>query len=292
MAQKDFYIILPSNVKTSEDSATEENLISQYTTILPARLRFPPYEDWRVAVTDFSYKQTWFNILKESKIKFMLLSGLEVEPHLSPESKEDMVVEAGFYETIDSLVMSINAKLALLKEKYDTAPKLYYNPNSHIVSIFPGKFTSSSKESLIIPLFGIEVERLLGLTQVGEKNLATRLKDADVIFKNKIISTKKIKGTGPGDINAGFNNFFIYTNIVQQSYVGNTSTPILTSVPTKRSVDGWGGSVHHKPKNLIYRPLQVHSLDTIDIQITDDKGQLVPFKKGNIVVILHFKSYG
>ena len=93
-------------------------------------------------------------------------------------------------------------------------------------------------------------------------------------------------------MNAGFNNLYIYSDIVQASDLGNSHTKLLGCVPNIRSKEGWGGPVFHAPRNLVYRPVQLRTFDTIEIGITDDSGQLVNFKSGVVVIKLHFVRYG
>ena len=66
MESKDDYIILASNVK----SFSEENTIAKFRTQLARKRVFPPNEDWRVAVSEISYRQSWFNLKESITIKY------------------------------------------------------------------------------------------------------------------------------------------------------------------------------------------------------------------------------
>ena len=180
-------------------------------------------------------------------------------------------------------------------------PIYSYDKYNHMINLLPGV----NEKTIFIPIWGKEIESMLGLFDIKGNTLVDRLLlkykyYVDQYSRQDIEAIEKIKkmqkecwvtGSFPADFNAGFNNLFIYTNIVQHSDVGNAFAPILTTVPNKLSQDGWGGSVHHEPKNLIYRPLQSRFFDTIEIDIKDDSGVPVPFKLGNVIIKLHFKKY-
>ena len=310
MSQDD-HLTLASNVKSFSDT----NIISKFKTKLSRRREYPPNEDWRVALTEISYKQNWYNLKETSRVTLYTFNNERVT-----FGDFNVEIEAGFYETVLVLINYINEELTKLNhqkydhEKYliDSCPCLSYNKFSHFVTVEAGSFYEKSDPKQtpipVIPTFSEELEKMLGLVDENGLTLHDRIMlinirvytrtDDYIEGENRkrkmyqMITEKKIHGSRPADINCGINNFFIYTNIVQQSDVGNTFAPIITTIPIKRSNDGWGGSVVHEPKNLIYRRLQTRIFDTIEIDIRDDSGQQVQFESGSVVIKLHFLKYG
>ena len=297
--RQDDFIILASNVSTFGD----ENSHSKFRTRLARRRIFPSDEDWRVALTEITYKQSWYNIRNDVKIKFISRLGGIIKFDLEVINR--CVIEAGFYPNVTHLISYINSKLKIIGNKYKQAPSLYVNPESQKVSIYPGvTIDHNNPDDKFIPFFGEEVENLLGL--VDEEGLTLKEQiiayhspsDPDTQLLNEkalriytYFTNRKFKGYFPADINAGFSNLYVYSDIVEQSDVGNAFSEILTTVPNKLSKEGFGGSVHHEPKNLVYRPLQSRNFDTIEVVITDDRGVRVPFELGNVVIKLKFLKF-
>ena len=301
------HIILASNVT----SFNETNTHSHFKTRLAQKKVFPSNEDWRVALTEITYKQSWYNIREDCPIHLIYQDGMNLKIH---ELVESLKIEAGFYPNIDYLIKAINTKLQMLTAHVTRAPHMHVHPESRRIFIYPGITNNSAVEPGVeqrfIPVFNKDMENILGLVDKDGCTLSQKVRnipmDNSTHKWSKDIATNfikkkeqlnyefdrnKIRGSYPADINAGFNNLYIYSNIVQQSHVGDAYGEILTTVPNKLSKDGFGGSVIHEPKNLVYRPLQTRTFDTIEIDITDDSGKEIPFKLGNTVVKLEFVRY-
>ena len=297
--RQDDFIILASNVSTFGDL----NSHSKFKTRLARRRVFPSDEDWRVALTEITYKQSWYNVRNDTQIKFVSRLGGIIK--FDQEVVNKCVIEAGFYPNISYLISYINSKLKILGTKYKQAPSLYVNPESQKVSIYPGStIDPNSPDDKFIPFFGEEVENILGLVDEDGLTLKEQIlsyhspsdPDSQLMTEKALriytyFTNRKFKGYYPADINAGFSNLYIYSNIVQQSDVGDAFSEILTTVPNKLSKEGFGGSIHHEPKNLVYRPLQTRNFDTIEVVITDDRGVRVPFELGNVVIKLKFLKF-
>ena len=289
----DDYIILASNVK----SYGESNTRSQFRTRLARRREFPSDEDWRVAVTEITYKQSWYNVKQDCQIRLYTEYGTEVE--YERYSIPKMMLNAGYYYNINDLVSRINAHMQELGKYISDRPKISCNHNTQIISIEPGFDNVGIK---FIPIFTREIEEILGLVDKHNNTLFERMQmqlhtvvdnDSAIIIAGTqaMFDNYRIYGSRSADISSGFNNIYVYSNIVQQSDVGDAFAPILTTFPNKQAKEGWGYSVHHEPKNLVYRPLQTKFFDTIQIDITDDSGELIDFKLGNVVLKLHFLKH-
>ena len=261
---QDDHLTLASNVK----SYSNTDIISKFETKLSRRREYPPNEDWRVALTEISYKQNCYNLKVTSSVTLYTFDNEKVT-----FGDFNVKIEAGFYESVLVLIDYINEELTKLNhqkydhEKYiiDSCPCLSYNKFSHFVTVEAGAFyeKSDTKQTPIpiIPTFSEELEKMLGLVDRNGQTLHDRI----ILFNKRVftinaeylecekrkrkiyqmITEKKIHGSRQADINCGINIFFIYTNIVQQSDVGNTFAPIITTIPIKLSNDGWVGSIVH-----------------------------------------------
>ena len=87
------------------------------------------------------------------------------------------------------------------------------------------------------------------------------------------------------NIDAGYNNLFIYSDIVEYSIVGDTVAPILRVVPFKSynfvESDNDSQHINHEIINLHYVPVSKSEFDTIHINIT---------VIGKTIVKLHFRQ--
>jgi hypothetical protein len=79
---------------------------------------------------------------------------------------------------------------------------------------------------------------------------------------------------------------FVYTDIIQPQYVGDTKAPLLRIVAMSDTNHGKVQSVAFQ--NVHYFPLSKLSFDTIEILLKDHAGQNLPFASGTLTVTLHF----
>lgn len=308
-SKTDEYIILASNVK----SFSETNTIANFKTKLARRREFLAEDDWRVALSEITYKHSWFTIKKDTPITYLTERG-QIESFKTGKKAGAQVITRGFYSSIPELIKTIKHSMDKLREFSVRPPELLFDSNNQIVTLKPGSIPGSEgKNILFIPVLGTQLENILGLLDGDRRTLSERLKllaidefnfqnfDANKtnlltynsesnISLRRMLDEEEIRAEYPADINGGFDNLYVYTNIVQQSDVGDAFAPILSTVPIQSN--RWGMTVHHEPKNLIYRPLQSRIFDTIEIDIRDDSGESVPFKLGNIILKLHFLKYG
>jgi len=66
MNSKDFYVTLPSNVK----SYFTDNTVGNYRTKLSRKLVFPQGQKWYVGLAEISYTKSYYNVTKRQEIEF------------------------------------------------------------------------------------------------------------------------------------------------------------------------------------------------------------------------------
>ena len=104
--------------------------------------------------------------------------------------------------------------------------------------------------------------------------------------------TKAYYGQFPADLCAGKHLIFIYTNLIEYQYVGDTKAPLLRVIVLKN------GSVRElEPThrivftNLVYKKLLTNTIQSISIELRTETGQLVPFSvTGKVILTLQFKK--
>lgn len=83
------------------------------------------------------------------------------------------------------------------------------------------------------------------------------------------------------------NSILIKCNIACGSYKNNVPTNIIHSFHIK---DSPGYKIDEVPKNLIYLPLNTHSISELSIIICDQDDNLIDFRNENISVTLHIRK--
>ena len=102
-----------------------------------------------------------------------------------------------------------------------------------------------------------------------------------------------LTGNFPPSLKSGINHLYIYASICKPIQVGGVQVPLLKSI----WMDGtWknfeqGDLCNVVMKNPMYIPLCTSSINTIEVNIRSDSGELIPFIDGSITSLtLHFKK--
>jgi hypothetical protein len=89
------------------------------------------------------------------------------------------------------------------------------------------------------------------------------------------------------DLLRGTYNMYIYSNICSNVLVGNSFVPLLRAIPLKETPYGQVQSfIFEKP---IYVPVTRRSIDTIEVELRDDTGELMPLEEGKTLLLLQFR---
>ena len=109
--------------------------------------------------------------------------------------------------------------------------------------------------------------------------------------------TKAYYGEFPADICAGRHLIFIYTNIIEYQYVGDTKALLLRVIDSKQRLKS-GSVCELEPThrivftNLDCKKLLTNTIQSISIELRTETGQLVPFSgTGKVILTLQFKKF-
>ncbi len=113
--------------------------------------------------------------------------------------------------------------------------------------------------------------------------------------------TKMSTGTDPATFNGqisqnyikSISSLYVYTDIIDYQYVGDTFAPLLRIVGVNENFENHGKYIDQIFTSPHYIPLSRYSIDTVEINIRDDTGEAIHFESGKVLVKLHFrpKSY-
>ena len=95
-----------------------------------------------------------------------------------------------------------------------------------------------------------------------------------------------VQGHSIVDLRRGFESLYVYSGIVEPRIVGDKIAPLLRIVPiTGRHGEMVTASFDH----VQYIPVLSREFGTIETEIRDDAGRLVPFERGKVTVTMHFR---
>ena len=89
-------------------------------------------------------------------------------------------------------------------------------------------------------------------------------------------------------LNRAITTLYIYSNIVDNVYIGDVKAPLLLTCPFKRDEKNNVSQVEFLQP--IYTKLNRNQVQQIDISIHDEAGSLIPFLYGKTVLTLHFRK--
>ena len=108
---------------------------------------------------------------------------------------------------------------------------------------------------------------------------------------------KTFAGDYPFDLSAGKQLLFIYVNINEYQYVGYTTASLIRVLDSKQRLKN-GSPCEIEPtrrivfSNLEYKKLLSKNLQSIEIQLRTETGQLVPFAgTGKVILTLNFIKF-
>ena len=127
------------------------------------------------------------------------------------------------------------------------------------------------------------MKTLIDCSEIGKTN-----KQA----KNSVLS--KTIGQFPIDLTGGCNTIFVYCNLVQNEFSGDSRTALLQAIPlTERPAAGNQQQQQNYRTfgNLEWRRVVKSSIESILVSLRNETGQLVPFlSRGRTNLTLHFRQ--
>lgn len=108
------------------------------------------------------------------------------------------------------------------------------------------------------------------------------------IYRNNIIEQKN---EGLAKYQPNFDkvdNYFVYSDIIEESQIGNVKANLLRVVSKENSF--FEDVNIYTFNNLMFVPLRINEINSIKISITDNFGQIINYKNGYIYLKLLFRN--
>jgi hypothetical protein len=280
-----FYMTLPS---TSSSKLFPENTTANYITHLYKNVELRGA--WEVAVTEFHFPHTFFNVNKGSnKVKAQrsmplaavskdrTVKQLKAHNHLNKaEGAKIGVVNPGYYKNDADFLTAVNQVFFTME-----LGEIRINPNTHGGHFFPYLNPSENDFESELKRDEVETPMFITLGEVLSRQLG---------YEPGVNISAEPIAKMPLNLSYGLpSHIYIYSDIVESSMVGDTHVPLLKMINPQHSKYKYGEEatvIIHTPQ---YMPIAKYQFDTIQIDLREQKGHNVPFTYGSSAIVLHFR---
>jgi hypothetical protein len=207
---------------------------------------------WEIGLAEIQYPHSLY-IVKNNVawLKVYFNKESELQTHL-------VLLPDGYYSSAKRIIKAIEGKMhrTELKNKFH----MVFNEINHKIDMKVKK----DCQVIISPL----LQSMLG-------------------FRQAIFPAGEYVSDWVAAIKKGLNSLYVYCPLVEPRMVGDAQVPLLRIVP----VEGRDGEMISRVFDPIqYCPLLQRRFQTVEIDIRDDTGSLVPFERGRVVVTLHCRK--
>lgn len=274
MDGEQLYVTLPSNVN---DSVHLYNTMTNYTTQLFTPLVFGvPYEVGLVEIT-FPTPSSLSDgpIGKITLIQYSNKFNEKGKKASQHKDEADMIVKMSDLKR-ENFIDYINSNLARLADELQCSPAPKFTKTQVAQDNYCYMLLPDFEDGHSLLLSG-EIADLMGYqrsTQDKQYRITHGMRGSVINYDLSKLS-----------FNA--NNLFVYTDVINHQYVGNSYTQLLRCVPIDYRVENQT-IVFDSPH---YVPLNTNYIDSIQITIKDDENQFINFKTGTqkVYTKLHFR---
>ena len=252
-----FYVVLVSNVVTD----IFKNTPNHFTTPLAVPISLVD-EAYEVGLAAISYCHSFYNIIWPLNV--VTLNKLDLEAKNTDTFMYDM--SNGYYPTAKTFC-----------DQYDKERPEGYNSKCEFDKL-------NEKIKIIVPewesvQFNPELARMLGFKSKDGVFpwFKGRKRKGKFVFKARYVA----------DMSPSMSSLYIYSDIVRDMRVGNSFASLLTTVGIRGK---HGETIHEIFTEPQYVPVRGTDIKNIEIMITDDAGRDVVFRKGRVMIKLHFRK--
>lgn len=278
----DFYLTLPSNVS----SKFHDNKTSHFYTELPKPIEFKK-NNWEVALVEIDYPRSWYNV-QARDCKVTLSKFLIDDP--TKLYRQHIFLKPGYYIAEKEIIRDINEqKNSFFKTniQYDDVSR------KTVVKVSERESINISKPlSNMIGFLEQLKERHYTFTAFMSGNTKYKAVDIDEdtsLPQETILQPhrpKKLCASKAFDLSNGLNSIYVYSNIIEDCVVGNSLVPLLRTVLISGN---YGDLIQKTFIHPHYLPISQNHIKDIEISLRDDRGNLIPFEFGKVLVKLHFR---
>ena len=239
------------------------NTLSDFKVHLPKSLELQG--EYEVAIAEIFYTNSWFNVNESDNFSFVYKNGpVRCHAHLKP----------GFYPHPKYAISEIF--LTIKKEYEQKVQRLSTNGTSEPLPPLGLKLTFN---------IHTQVAELVLKGKDCYVNMSPQLTQALGFKSQRHAKPGAFVGTRLVDLN-DVHGLFVYCDLVEPRIVGDVMTSLLGVVPVQGDS---GDNVSIRYSKLHYLPILKKNISDIHISLRDDRGQLIKFRRGRVVVTLHLR---
>lgn len=250
------YLTLPSN---SSMSFFPENRLNNFSTRLQSQLHLGEVGAWEVGLSEIHYPRNWLNVsdpLFKQQISRQDDWCISLCQDKASPAKTNHWLQPGHYDKVSDVCAVYGKRLRQFVEVvWDV-----------MMSRVKFKVKKNHKVTLSKAL-----ANMMGLPEVMMAG-----KDQDVVYKGDRVTNKV----------PDIKSLYVYCDLVNHQFVGDTRVPLLRIVPAKGK---HGDYITHIYENIQYLPTKGGSVQTVEVDIRDDTGKPIPFEPGRVIVTLHLR---
>jgi hypothetical protein len=258
---EEFFLVLPSN---ASPILYPDNKISAYSVLLPHPIDLGP--NWLVTLSEISYTKSWFNV-QESKIGMLYVDGIGDE---TVDDTYQLTLPGGYYPSPEDFVKTINRKMKEWESIDGVKAIPQYVVEDRKLKINPTEDGSAAEGEAIFPSWGDKRKFSASFEPQIEEVLGI------------------VKPQRPIHLNQGWGNLYVYSDIVEESIVGDITAPLLRVIGTDTQAP-FGTQITISFDDEQYRRVSRHSFQEISIYLANDQGKRPHFHFGRVTVTLKFK---
>ena len=161
----------------------------------------------------------------------------------------------------------------------------YYNSISEIISAMNTAISISGIKGMSLKMDQMDQKVTVTLGKKQKLSFENRL-GVLLGFGKYIVLSKSTKAPFVSDINVGMQSLFIYLNIVEPQIVGDVQASLLRIVPAQGKK---GDVITLNYENPQFVPVATKEFETMEVLITSDTGEKIPFERGRVVLTLNFR---
>ena len=244
-----FYLALPSN---SSMQCYRDNTATKYTTKLPQMMELEG--DWEVGLVEIACPGRLINIEK-------LQCGVRVR-RTKTQATYYFTLKEGHHRHIYDFVYATNEVLLALgpSDRMVQMGHLRYNESEAKVNL-------RVKRDYAVK-FNADLAERLGFTSTDE-------------YSGSVV------GSTPAPSGINVRSLYVYCDLLESVPVGDVKVPLLRIINMDKPQEYM--NMYKIMRRVLFLPVQKKHFDTIEIQILDNTGNVVPFEDGKSIVVLEFR---
>ena len=226
-----------------------QNSLASYITKLAQPLELPGR--WEAGLSEIQFKKSWFNVREGEQWIYYRRGPRDMfNAHQIP---------IGHYSTIQELIGTIQSVI----DEVDS--------NRNVILSYDG----------IMNRVRIAVKNGGAISM--KDDLATML-GCESPLPSPI--TTSLSTPYSPDVQLGIYSLYVYSDLLEAQAVGDSRVPLLRIIPVQGSHGEFITKTYERPQ---YFPVQKSRVDTVQVDIRDDTGELIHFESGKVVVTIHFR---